>query len=81
MTTKFDEFLGWIGAAAIIVAYALNTFGIITTHDISYHVLNLCGALGIIYISAKKKVYQPTVVNSIWFVIAFIALIKILADS
>lgn len=79
MTTKFDEFLGWLGAAAIIVAYALNTFGILTTQDILYHLLNMCGALGIMYISAKKKDYQPTFVDSVWFLIGLIAFIKIVA--
>jgi hypothetical protein len=73
-----DEVLGWYGTVAIVFAYALLSFGILTPNDLSYQILNGTGALGIIYISFIKKTYQPGVLNIIWAIIATVAIIKII---
>jgi hypothetical protein len=73
-----DEIIGWYGAVAIVLAYALLSFGAIAPTDLVYQVLNGTGALGIVYISLKKKAYQPGVLNVIWAIIATLAIIKIL---
>lgn len=76
MKNVFIELLGWYGAAAIIVAYALSSFSVIETHDAFYQFMNVTGALGIIIVSFKKKAYQPAALNIVWLVIAAIAIIK-----
>lgn len=73
----FDEAFGWYGTIAILSAYALLSFGFIPT-GLIYQVLNGTGALGIVYISFKKKNYQPGVLNIAWAVIAAIAIVQIL---
>jgi len=73
-----DEIIGWYGTIAILLAYALLSFGIFTADNIYYQLLNGTGALGIVLISFKKKTYQPGVLNIIWAFIAFIAIINIL---
>jgi len=73
-----DEVIGWYGTIAILLAYALLSFGIFTADNIYYQLLNGTGALGIVLISFKKKTYQPGVLNIIWAFIAFIAIINIL---
>ena len=73
-----DEIFGWYGTFAIVLAYALVSFGIISSLSFIYQILNGTGALGIVYISFKKKAYQPGVLNIVWAVIAFFALIKLL---
>jgi len=73
-----DEIIGWYGTVAILLAYALLSFGIFTADNIYYQLLNGTGALGIVLISFKKKTYQPGVLNIIWAFIAFIAIINIL---
>lgn len=78
MKNHIDEIIGWYGTVAIISAYALNSFGILPTTHLLYQSLNLTGALGIAYISLKKKTYQPGVLNLVWAVIAAIALLQIL---
>lgn len=65
-----EDFIGWYGTVAILSAYALLSFGVITSGQAVYQVLNLTGALGIVYISFKRKAYQPGVLNIIWAVIA-----------
>ncbi len=67
-----DEIFGWYGTFAIVLAYALVSFGIISSLSFIYQILNGTGALGIVYISFKKKAYQPGVLNIVWAVIAFL---------
>jgi hypothetical protein len=56
----------------------MTSFGVLSTSSLVYQLLNLTGAFGIVYISLKKKAYQPGVLNIIWVVIALIAIINIL---
>lgn len=65
-----SEGLGWYGMAAILTAYALVTFGVISADHLVYQGLNITGALGIALISLRKKAHQPGVLNIIWAVIA-----------
>lgn len=71
------EIVGWYGAIVIILAYALLSFSIIASTDLVYQALNITGALGLMYISFKKKAYQPGVLNIIWVIIATVAMVKI----
>ncbi len=78
MTKLFAEILGWYGAFAIILAYAMISFAVIGVDNIIYQILNLTGAIGIVIISLSKRAYQPATLNIIWTIIAFIALIRII---
>ena len=73
-----DEIIGWYGTVAIVLAYALSSFGVMSSSSLIYQILNATGALGIVYISFKKKAFQPGVLNIIWVVIAVIATINII---
>ncbi len=77
-TNIIEELIGWYGAIAIVLAYALLSFEIINSNDLIYQILNGTGAIGIIYISFVKKAYQPGVLNIVWAIIAITAIIKIL---
>lgn len=72
------EVLGWYGVVAIVSAYALMSLGIFSPHNIYYQLLNLSGALGIVFDSFRDKDYQPVVLNIIWSAIALVAIINIL---
>jgi len=76
MKNKIIELYGWYGTFAIILAYFLVSFSIISTTNIWYQILNLTGALGIVLVSFKKNNYQPGVLNIIWTIIALIAIVK-----
>lgn len=73
-----EEIVGWYGTIAIVLAYALLSFGAIDGDSLLYQILNGTGAIGIVYISFKKKAYQPGVLNIIWTIITIAAIIKIL---
>jgi len=62
---------------AIIAAYALVSFSVISATNIWFQILNGVGALGIVLVSFHKKDYQPAVLNIIWTAVAMVAILKI----
>lgn len=78
MNSKRSEIIGWYGTVAIVGAYGLSSFNIISSQSFLYQLFNVTGAIGIVIISLRKKTYQPAVLNIIWTIIGLIALIKIL---
>lgn len=72
------EAAGWYGTIAILGAYALVSFNIIHAASLTYQLLNLSGSIGIIIVSASKKVFQSIVLNAIWGIVAIVALLSLL---
>ena len=68
------QFLGWYGLVAILAAYFLISFSIISVHSLIYQLLNLTGSVGIAVETYSKKDYQPFWLNLIWAVIALVAI-------
>lgn len=63
--------------SALIVAYGLATFSIITADEVAFLLLNITGAAGIIIVSVADKVRQTALLNAFWLLIGLVALIKI----
>jgi hypothetical protein len=78
MKHKAENSFGWYGVLAILLAYLLVSFNALTTKSVAYQLLNLTGALGIIGEALSKKDVQPAVLNSVWAIIALIALARII---
>ena len=74
-----DEIIGWIGTGLILTAYALGSFRIIEISSLVYQIMNLLGAMGVMYISFKKKTYQPGFLNLVWALIALISLVGLIS--
>ncbi len=78
----FNEYLiegvGWYGVFAILTAYLLISMDVVIADSWVYQVLNLTGAVGILIDSWHAKNYQPAVLNLIWFVIAGVAISRLL---
>lgn len=72
------ETIGWYGTIAIVAAFALVSFEVVKPTSLIYQLLNGTGALGIVYISFKKKAYQPGVLNIIWTIIALVSIVRLL---
>lgn len=72
---KVLEIFGWCGAIAILTAYALVSFSVIPADGWLYQLLNLTGAIGVMVISFIKQARQPALLNLVWALVAFIALI------
>jgi hypothetical protein len=71
------ETAGWYGALAILTAYILVSFEIISPTYIWYQILNGTGALGIVIVSFYKRAYQPGVLNLVWLLVALFALLQL----
>lgn len=71
------EIVGWYGTIAIVLAYVLVSFDIVSAKGTIYQLLNLTGALGIVVIATVKKVRQPLYLNIFWAIIALVALVRI----
>lgn len=80
-TRVLTETLGWYGAAAILIAYALASFNIIDVHETFYLVLNFTGAIGILTVATAKHVRQSMLINAFWALMAVIALVRIILQS
>jgi hypothetical protein len=72
----FIEVVGWYGAAGLLSAYLLSSFGIMHPDEAWYQILNVTAALGIVVVSLSKKNYQPAVLDIIWATIGIIALVR-----
>lgn len=75
---RFAEIYGWYGAVAMITAYGLVSFDILSATSIWYQFLNITAALGIVTISLYKRTYQPAVLNLVWAAIAAVAIVQLL---
>ena len=73
------SYLGWYGVLAILFAYALVSFGFVTANSYVYQLLNLTGASGIVIETVSKRDKQPAVLNTIWAVVALVAIIRLIA--
>jgi hypothetical protein len=71
--------VGWYGMMAVLTAYTLVTFGIITASGVWYQLLNLTGALGLCVLSYNKKVWPNVWLNIFWAGIGLFTLIKIVS--
>lgn len=76
---KTKEVAGWTGVGLILTAHALTTFGVISPESLTYSMMNLFGAAGIITSSYGKRDFQPVFLNVVWLVVAIIGIIRSLA--
>jgi hypothetical protein len=72
----FVETIGWIASILIVGAFALNSFGKITSTSKLYQLANLVGGIFFIVNTVHHKAYPSAVVNVVWVIIAVSALLK-----
>lgn len=71
------EVIGWIGSAAILSAYALNSYQKIRSDSLMFVMLNLMGGLLLMVYTFYKDAIANTFLNLVWVVVAVIALLKL----
>lgn len=71
------EVVGWTGALASLLAFGLNSLNVIGSQSTQYLILNLIGCFLLLIYAFSKKAHASWVLNSIWFAITVIALIKV----
>lgn len=72
------EIIGWTGSAAILLAYALNSYQKIRSASLTFLFLNLSGGLLLIAYSFYKDALANVFLNVVWVVVAVAALGKLL---
>jgi hypothetical protein len=78
MKARVTSYFGWYGVCAILGAYVLVSFNVILAKSFVYQLLNLTGAIGIMFEAASKKDKQPVVLNAVWAMVALIAILQLL---
>jgi hypothetical protein len=68
--------LGWIGSAAVVIAYALISTNRVQGSSVAYHSLNLGGSICLIVNTGYHGAYPSTFVNGVWTLIALFALVR-----
>ena len=71
------EVFGWLSTIAVIGMYFATSFGYTAPTSVLYQTLNFVGAIGLIIISAIKRLWSVVALNVIWGIIAIVALFKI----
>ena len=71
------EVIGWIGSAAILSAYALNSYQKIRSDSLFFLFLNFTGGLLLIIYSYYKDALANAFLNIVWVIVAIIALAKL----
>ena len=71
------EIIGWIGSAAILSAYALNSYQKIRSDSPTFLLLNLMGGLTLMAYTFYKDALANTFLNLVWVIVAVIALMKL----
>ncbi|MFF0767486.1 hypothetical protein ACFYUK_01230 [Nonomuraea wenchangensis] len=69
--------VGWAGAAVLLSAYALVSSGRIQGDGLTYQIMNLFGAVGLMVNSAWSAAWPSAGLNLVWAAIGVVALVKL----
>lgn len=72
------DIVGWIGAIALLVAYALISARRVEGDSTSYQSLNLVGSVLLIVNTVYYRAYPSAFLNLVWGAIAVYAIGKVL---
>jgi len=70
-----SRWIGWVGFAIVLLAYAGVSFGFITATSVAYGLANAFGAVFLGVVSWRKKAWQPFTIYVVWTGIALIGLL------
>ena len=76
--SKAAEIFGWVSSVALLASYALLTLDIVKSNSLVYNSLCFIGGLGLAIVTFRHRAYQSFMVNTIFTVIAVIAILHIL---
>ena len=71
-----NDAIGWIGAALVLIAYALLSIQWISGNSFSYQALNVTGAIMLVINSWYLGAYPSVGVNAAWVGIAALTLLR-----
>jgi hypothetical protein len=75
-TTLIINIIGWLGSAAVIVAYVLVSTKRLQGDSVAYQLLNLIGGAFLVINTIFFGAYPSTFVNLVWIGIAIFAIVR-----
>ncbi len=76
-THLFINLIGWIGSAAVIIAYLLVSINRVKSDTAIYQILNLIGGVFLIVNTIYWGAYPSSFVNLVWVGIALSSLVRV----
>jgi len=76
-TPLIINIIGWLGSAAVVVAYALVSTNRVNGNSLLYQLLNLIGSIFLIVNTVYLGALPSAFVNTMWVGIALFALWRI----
>lgn len=73
---KLYDIVGWIGGIEVLIAYWLISTKRVDETSLSYHLLNLTGAIFLIINTVVLKAYPSFFVNVVWVGVAVYSISK-----
>ena len=70
------DIIGWVGSALVVLAYAMNMYNKLRSDSLTYYLLNITGSGCLIANTFYHHAIPSAVVNIIWVLIAFMAMLK-----
>lgn len=77
MTGVLADIAGWLGAAALLSAYALVSEGRLDGRSLGFQVLNLGGAIGLLVNGVYHGAWPSAALNLVWLVIGVATLTRL----
>jgi hypothetical protein len=76
MKSRYYEQIGWLGFVLIVSAYLFLTIKWLAVNSVTYHLLNLTGALCMVA-NAKHSGARPLLwLNIVWAMVALLGLVQ-----
>ncbi len=69
--------VGWVGALAVLAAYALLTAGRTTPTSRAYQALNVVGGAGLLVHASLHSAWPSAVTNAVWLLVGGLALARV----
>ncbi|MGW0803191.1 CBU_0592 family membrane protein [Nonomuraea sp. NPDC002799] len=70
--------IGWIGAALLLVGYAMVSSSRMPGNGAAYQLMNLAGSIGLMVNSAYNAAWPSAGLNLVWAAIGVVALVKLI---
>ncbi len=75
--TLLVNIIGWLGSAAVVLAYALVSTNRVNGDSLLYQILNLVGSIFLIVNAVYLGALPSAFVSTVWVGIALFALVRI----
>jgi len=70
------DIMGWLGGFLILLAFAMISTGRLDRYCLSYHLINIIGAILLIINTAYLKAYPSMAVNIVWVAVGFYGILN-----